>query len=438
MENYQTHKLDQMVELSKQIIPGAVMSNFRKSLGDRPLYMSHGKGARLYDVDGNEYIDYSLGSGSVILGHSNEHLQQAIENQVKRLHTTTANDLELKAAQKVVAHVPSAEMIRFACSGTEANYCAQRVARAYTNKNMVVRFEGHYHGGLDDLMGGIVTDPENPIPVSADREDDFYSQIAHTAGRARHAFDDCFMVEWNNLPVLENLFSRYGDNIAALLMEPVMVNLFGCFPEPGYLEGVRELCDKHNVGLIFDEMLTGFRMGLKGAQGYFGVTPDITTLGKALGGGVAVSAFCGKREIMDWIARTEVVAGGTYNGNPLAMAAVIATIEELEKDDGAAYGHIEKLGNMLKEGLNEIAGAHKQDLLLQGFPGAWTFSFSSKRKIINHKEGLSVDMLKVVQFSKLLMKAGILNMIRFCTSTAHTEKDVEEVLSRTDDVMKQL
>jgi glutamate-1-semialdehyde 2,1-aminomutase len=438
MKTYQTPKSDLIGQEARKVIPGGVMSNFRKSEDYHPVYMTHGEGARLYDVDGNEYIDYNLSMGPAILGHSNDHLLKAIQNQATRLHTSEVNDLELKAAQKVAAHIPSAELVRFTCSGTEANYNALRAARAFTRKNMIVRFNGHYHGGLDQIMGGLMTNAGNPVPVPGENEDDFYSQMADTAGRAKHAFQDCFMVEWNDLKVLENLFASSGKDIAAVIMEPTMVNLSGCLPEPGYLEGVRELCDQNGTVLIFDEVLTGFRIGLNGAQGYFGVTPDMTTLGKALGGGFPVSAFCGKKKIMDLITRTEVVAGGTYNGHPMAMAAVIATIEELERDNGAVYRHISSLGNQLKEGLDEISSRYEQELLLQGFPGAWTLLFTPHKKIINHQGSIGAGLMKSVQFGGLLKQLGVITSFRFCTSAAHTQKDVDETLERADEAMKQI
>jgi glutamate-1-semialdehyde 2,1-aminomutase len=244
------------------------------------------------------------------------------------------------------------------------------------------------------------------------------------------------MIEWNDLAALEQLFSRDASSIAAVIMEPVMINNFGCVPEPGYLEGVRELCTRHGVVLIFDEVLTGFRIGLHGAQGEFGITPDLTTLAKALGGGFPVSSTCGKREVMDALTRADAIQGGTYNGHPMAMAAVIAAIEEYERDDGAAFRHIEKMGTMLKEGLEKIAAEHEQPLLLQGFPGAWYFCFNKKRKIINHSDGLDSDSAKFVSFAELLKERGVLTSWRFCTSAAHTEKDVGDVLDRADEVMR--
>jgi glutamate-1-semialdehyde 2,1-aminomutase len=399
MEPYKTPKSDLMSEQGRKVIPGAMMSNFRRDAGYHPVYITHGKGARLYDVDENEFIDYSLSYGPAILGHSNEHLREALSRELDRLYTPHTNDREVEAAQKVGQHIGSADLVRFACSGTEANRGALRVARAYTGRGMYVRFNGHYHGGLDHLMGGIVVDPHFPVPVEGELEGDYYSTMAMTEGRYEGAFNQAFMIEYNELPALEELFDNHGDRIAAVILEPTMVNNFGCTPEPGYLESLRELCTRFGIVLIFDEVLTGFRIDLKGAQGFFGIKPDMTTLGKALGGGFPVSSFNGKREI------------------------------------------IHKMGTMLKEGIDNLAKEYNESLLLQGFPGAWTFSFTSKPKIKNQADGYGSDFARMGWFSGLLKERGVFTSARFCTSAAHTEKDVGDTLDRVEDafkVMKQL
>ena len=438
MRLYRTPKSQQLARLGEQVIPSALTSNWRGFQDHRPTYMSRGEGSRLFDVDENEYIDFDLSHGPAILGHNHKGLREAIQRQLADLYSPEPNELEIRAAQKVVEHIASADLVRFTCSGTEATAGTLRVARAHTGRNMYVRFHGHYHGGQDHMMGGITPDPDRPIPVPGEYPDDLYTRWTNTMGRSRLSLQEVYMIEWNDLPSLERLFARYADDIAAVIMEPVMINHGGCVPEPGYLEGVRELCTRYGVLLIFDEVLTGFRIDLKGAQGYFGVTPDLTALGKAVGGGFPISCYAGKREIMGTLTRCEAVDGGTYFDNPLGMAAMITTIEELERDDGAAYKVIRALGSALKSGLDELAHKHEQPLLLQGFPGSWTVLFTPKRKVINQAGVRGSDFAKAGRFAQLMAERGVNVARRFLISTAHTEKDIHETLGRADDAMGQL
>jgi len=428
-------------EKLQQVMPDGLMSNFRlKGGGFVPTHYVGGEGANIVDMDGNHYIDYGLGSGTMILGHGNPYWQQSIARQAQGFISNEPHSLGLQAAEKLIRHIPCADYVRFACSGTEAVRTALRIARGYTGKNMVVRFNGHYNGGLDELMGGIVNNPDQPIPVEGESESDVFSKITNTRGRARHSFNDYFMLEWNDIDALRELLASCGHDIAAIVMEPIMVNFSGCMPKPGYLESVRELCDQHHIVLIFDEVLTGFRIGLGGAQTHFGVTPDIATFAKALGNGMPVSAFCGKKNIMEVLCGGEVVAGGTYNGHPLSMTAVTATIEELERDNGAAMKRIQDLGMQLGDGLKELINQHQVNLLVQGFPGAWTLAYHDQRKVVsNHAESLGKDYCnKLGLFISLLVKRGVLvNATRLCTSAGHTEADVNEVLLRADDALKE-
>jgi len=437
METFKHPKSAHLWEVAKQVIPGGIMSNFKKGTNYQPTYFKYGEGARIFDSDGNEYIDYDLSYGPTILGHRNQHLTEAIVKQARDFYCGPTNELAAEAARKICTHVPSAEKVRFTCSGSEANLYAAAVARGYTGRDKIVRFAGHYHGMGAGLVGGIVTDPDNPIITEGEEAGDIFSKMTHTAGRESDVYRNCYMIEWNDLPALEILFKKYGEDIAAVFMEPVMTNWYGCMPEPGYLEGVRELCTRYGVVLIFDEVLTGFRMGLGGAQGYFGVTPDLTTLAKAIGGGYPVSAFCGKDEIMDVVTRGDLIAAGTYNGHPVAMAAVIATIEELERNNGAVYKEIDRLGHMIKDGFEDIAKSYGVSLLIQGYPGAWDFTVTPRTKIITNTEGLGDGLPKAGELSTYLLERGILSVVRLFTSTAHTDEDVQEAHVRADDAIKE-
>jgi glutamate-1-semialdehyde 2,1-aminomutase len=421
------------------VIPKGLKSNFRKN-DEVPRYFREGRGARLVDLDGNEHIDYSLSYGPSILGHSDEALRSALHAAIDFSYTNENCMLEAEAAELICETIPCAEQAFFCCTGTDAVANAHRVARAYTGRNFVVRFKGHYNGWHDALMGGIVTDPEFPMASAGRTPEDKFSQQTDTAGRGFHGLMDTFLIEWNDLPALTALLERTGEHIAAVHMEPIMMNYFGCWPQPGYLEGVRELCTQYGVLLIFDEVITGYRIGLHGAQGVFKVTPDLTTLGKAIGGGVPVAALCGRRDVLHKIATFEAICGGTYNGHPLATAAVATTLTELKRDDGAAFRRINELGTRLATGLRDVFGAAKLPLILQGFPGAWYVGRSPVGTIVNHADAVKQDSHHplVDQFSSGMRRHGVLMTGRFYTSAAHTEADVDATLELASAVCQSL
>lgn len=423
-----------------KVIPGAFMSNFKKDEGQRPIFVSRADGARLFDYDGNEYIDFSLSMGPALLGRQNEAILKAINEAAGNYHSNEMCMLQIEAAEKIKELIPSAELVRFVNSGTEANMNNLRIARAYTKKNMYVKFNGQYNGGSDFILGGVAD--KGPMPFARDEVDyeDPYSIICSTTGRAQHALDDCYIIEWNDLDALKILLEKDGDNIAAVIMEPVMTNVDGCVPEPGYLEGVRELCTKHHVVLIFDEVLTGFRIGLHGAQGHYGVKPDLTTFAKAVGGGMPISVFCGKKDILDVLTRTETLGVGTYNGHPVCVAALLAALKEMEKNDGEVFKIIDRLGNMLRDGMMEIADRiGYRTFRVQGYPGAWNVVFTEKEKIINHRDSIeNSDLLKTSAFLALLKERGIITAFRFCVSSVHTERDIEDALVKIEDALLEL
>lgn len=426
-------KSNELFEKAKKVIPGGVMSNYRKDENFSNTYFSHGIGGRVYDIDGNEYIDFSLGYSPGVLGYSNDALIDAIKSQASKMYINNSNELEYEAAKLITEVVPGADLVRFFCSGTEANYNAIRIARGYTGKNMLVKFNAHYHGCLDNLLGGIIKG-NDPIPEKGYTEEDFYSIMTDTAGRAKHGFDDTYQLEFNDLEAVKKLFETKGNEIACVILEPIMINMSGCLPKKGFLEGLRKLCDKHNIVLIFDEVITGFRLSLGGAGEYFGVTPDMSTFAKAIGGGFPVSAVVGKKEVMDIVTSTDVIAAGTYNGHPLAMASVIATIKELKKNNCQAIKHIHKIGKSIRVGLEKLSIKHNKNLLMQGFDGAITFKFTDKKEVTNHLESLTTEnpFLKGVEFAGYLKQEKVLTSFRFCPCAAHTKKDVYETLERAE------
>lgn len=358
----------QVAQQVKNYLPGGVHYNFRYSGRDITIPFSKGKGSRVWDLDGNEHLDLFCKFGALIVGHGNEEYNAKLINYMNKVLSVDQCDLEGLVCERIIHHVPSAEMVRFGLSGTESVQNAIRLGRAYTGKHKFVRFQGHYHGNADNIMGGRPESADYPVPV--DYEGDFLG----TDGRAPNILQDqSFLLPWNDSEALENLLQERGDEIGVVIMEPICINGGGILPQQGYLEKVRELCDRHHVALIFDEVITGFRVALGGAQSLLGVTPDITVFAKAMAGGaLPMSAIVGKKEIMQLYADQKVIHAGTFNGYPLGLAAVLATIELLE-NDSSCY---ERMGNYLiqiGQSLVEAAKSVGIPMVVQGVPNVLVF-----------------------------------------------------------------
>lgn len=360
-----THVSTMMQEYNqrvKKILPGGIHYNFNLPWEETPIHYTATKGSRVWDMDGKEYLDLYARFGAMIMGHGNEEYIAALNEAVGRVLSVSHCDMDAEALELIHRYVPSAEMVRFGLSGTEIVQNALRLARAYTGKNRFIRFENHYHGNADNIMGGRADEKENPVPR------DYFGDTKGTAGRARDIMESqSYLLPWNDEKMLEDLLSRKADDIAAVITEPVCVNGGSIMPKPGYMKKMRELCDKYGVLLIFDEIITGFRMGMGGAQKEFGVLPDLTTLGKAMaGGGVPVSALVGKEEVMRLLTDKKVIHAGTFNGYPLGTAAVKATLEILGRDDGAAYVEMNRKAAEIHRILREKADKVGLPLIVQG------------------------------------------------------------------------
>ena len=325
---------------ARNYLPGGVHYNFRESWDALNIYFQKGKGSRIWDADGNEYLDFFCKFGANILGHCDSRYTDALTEAISYATAVNHSVLEEQVCKMVCDLVPCADMVRFCLSGTEAVQNALRLARAYTGRNKFIKFVGHFHGNADNVLGGSVAGNEPYSVLDNPRTE--------TKGRARGILSDqLFLIQWNDFDALERLVNDFGDDIAAILMEPICINDNGIYPQPGYLQKVRTLCDEKGIVLIFDEVITGFRVGLHGAQGELGITPDLTTLGKAIAGGtVPVSAVAGKRDIMRLYENRSVVHGGTFNGYALGLAAVKATLSILSEDNGSIY---QKMNKKMKE-----------------------------------------------------------------------------------------
>lgn len=420
---------------ARKVMPSG-QTNLREPLRETPLFFVKGRGAHLWDVDGNEYIDLLNGAGPGVLGHSHPEYIRSLKRQLDVFYYLGSGlcetEMEIELAEKMSRHVPCAEQVRFCVTGSEAVQLAIRLARAHTKRRVFIRFEGHYHGWLDNVLGGVVDDRPagRPFPV----ENFEIDHVLGTEGRDPEIFKQSFLLPWNDIQALERVLEKYGEEVAMIHMEPILCNGGGCMPRPGYLERVRELCDRYGIVLCFDEVITGFRTGLGGAQARLGVTPDLATFGKAMAGGLPMSAVAGKKKILDLLRDRKVVGAGTFNGYPLGVAAALATIRILEKGDGAVYRRIDRLQARMTHGLKEISERRGVPALIQGPRGVFFYLFSEKEEARSVRDLTDVDWRKQVRFYNKLSEAGVLLMFfgRWYVSSALTDDDVDTVLEATD------
>ncbi len=432
-----THTYARSQELyadATEALAGGVNSNFR--LGGRPvpLFFTRGARAHLWDADGNDYVDYVLGMGPNILGHAPPAVTDAVAESLGRGVLFAGQYAEEIALARLVQRlVPCAERVRFGLSGSEMDQAAIRVARAATGRDVIVKFEGHYHGWFDTLL--VSTQP----PLDHAGPDDAPAKWYPSAGQSRHAADDLHVLPWNDLDALTRHLDAHAGEIAGVLMEPVLCNTCVIAPRPGYLEGVRELCDRHGIVLIFDEVITGFRLGLGGAGRRLGVTPDLAVFAKAIGGGYPIAALAGKERFMSLLTGP-VLHGGTYNGNMVSTIAALATLGELARGGDALYADMEARGGRLMAGLRDAAAAAGVPLHVQGFGVAFNTTFGAVGPIANYRDYARTDLPTQKRFVGELQDRGVRVTARgtWFLSTAHTDADVTRTLAAARDVLRSL
>ncbi|MEW6262862.1 MAG: aspartate aminotransferase family protein [Thermodesulfobacteriota bacterium] len=444
-----SEKSQALTQRFNQLYPGG-HTNYRVPLyaTQHRVFVDRAMGSRVWDVDGNEYIDYIGAMGPTILGHRHPEYVQALKECLDGYPTALGSGIlfsedDVMVAEKLIKHVPCAEKVKFCVTGSEAVQMAIRLARAYTGRPYFIRFSGHYHGWLDNVLGGQVRPESEGRPFAwDDPNSDPFTDYCYTQGKAKGAVEESFLLPWNDLDRLEKTISRYGEEIALIHFEPLVCNHFCLMPKPGFLERVRELCTRHGIVMSFDEVITGFRLGLSGAQGYFGVTPDMATLGKALAGGLPFSAVVGKAEIMNLLEEQKVLGPGTFNGYPLGMKAARATIEILERDDGAAYKRLDEIQNLLTQGLADLAQKHGLPLLIQGATGVFFTMFGLKKDAVAYTDQdlESLDFDRYFVWWLGMQDEGILTLVggRWYPSIAHTREDVARTLEAAERVMSSL
>lgn len=423
-----------LYERAKRVTPGGVHSNVRLQSVPVPLFYDQGEGAHIWDVDGNEYIDYVMGQGPMLLGYTPKPVLDAVRDRLdKGLVYAGQTELEVRAAELICEMVPCAEMVRFNCTGSEAIHAALRAARAFTGRDKILRFEGHYHGWFDLIAWNYcVMDPSKQGPR------DNPPLQASSLGQPTASGADVFVLPWNDLDLIADLFKKHGDQIAAVITEPMMCNWGGILPADGYLHGLRDLCTRYGIVLIFDEVITGFRLALGGAQERFNVTPDLAVFAKAMGGGMVVSAVAGRRDIMKLYGEGSTVHAGTYNSNPLAMAGTVAALEMLAKDNGAELNKAHAAGRKLMGGLREVA-EWTCGFEVRGVPAVFQVSFMPEGAdpVVDFRSSLQADFEKGKAFWQALHERGVRTTARnfWFLSTAHTDEDIERTLRSTAEAL---
>ena len=428
-------KSQKMYEEAKKIFAMGVGSQVQSFARPHPLYMTHGLGSKLYDVDGNEFIDYLLNYGPLILGHSPKVLNDAVKSQLdKGTAFGEPHPLQVEVSELLIEATPCFEVVNFDSTGSEGVQAALRVARAYTRREKFIKFEGHYHGWIDSVFFSFHPDAgedfgtrENPKPVIH----------GYSKGIPRNVLDNAVALPWNNLDYVRKAFEDNKGEIAAILTEPIMSNCGVIMPRPGYLEGLRELASEYGAMLIFDETITGQRMALGGAQEYLGVTPDIAIGSKALGGGLPISAYGASREIMQVVSDRQAVHAGTFNGNAISCMAAKTVLTELKKDNCAVLKRINEKGMQLISGISQRAKRHNQTVRIQGTGAVFCVSFHD-RELFDMRDVFADSGEKYLIFRQLLLDRGIhifpTEKGLWYISSAHTGEDIENTLRVVDEV----
>jgi glutamate-1-semialdehyde 2,1-aminomutase len=430
-----TEKSKQLYQRTLDILIEGSSSSSRgpANYGEYPLFMQRGSGSRIYDVDGNEYIDWMMAFGALPLGHAHPAVAAAISDAASTgAHFATATEIEIEVAELLRQLAPCAERVRFANTGTEAVMAALRLARGYTGRPKIIKFEGHYHGWYDDLLLS-----SNPLPVTAMGHPRDPIKIPDSSGLNQHALDDTIVVPWNDLPALERIIENHPGQVAAIITEGIMANMGVIPPADGYLQGLQKLARQSGILFILDETVTGFRIAPGGCTEYYKLMPDLVTLGKALGCGLPVAAFAGRAEIMDALAWGGVLHYGTHNGSRIGLHAARASLQKLTENNSAAFRHTWKIADKLCDGLVGIFKKKQLSTIVQRVGPMFQLMFTEKSSIHDYREFCQyVDrkayqrfVLKLFEYGVYTTPAATLHSI---VTLAHTDEDVDLTLAAAE------
>jgi glutamate-1-semialdehyde 2,1-aminomutase len=420
-----------LLERARKVLAGGVSSEFRKYNHPHALFYTHGAGSRIYDADGNEYLDFTLSQGPLIVGHSHPKVLAAIQEYSAKGQLFAGQHIkEIELAEKLQQMIPSAERMRFCLDGSEAVQTAFRIARAKTGRPKFLRFEGHYHGWMDNVCWGLSTPSADAL---GSRENP--AVYPWSEGLSAHAKDDFIILPWNDIGLTRKVVAERRAEICAIITEPIMCNNGCIVPQPGFLQGLRDLCDEYGIALIFDEVICGFRISPGGAQKKFNIIPDLSVFAKAIASGYPISAIVGKAQWMDVVESGKVIHAGTMNsGNP-SVAAALATLELLE--EAGLYERLFEFGDMLRSGLGEAGRKAGQNLVVQGYGPILHTGFSDVGAATDYRAVLLQDKVKLSKFIAGMHDRGIRVIGRglWYISAAHNERDIQHAIKTAGEVL---
>lgn len=428
-----------LFERAQRVLPGGVNSPVRGTSSFRPypVYLERGDGAHVVDVDGNRYVDVIMGLGPVVLGHNEPSVVRAIAEQVAHGQVfATCSPLEVEVAETFCSMVPAADMVRFTSSGTESTMHALRLARGFTGRNKILKFEGHFHGNHDQVLLSVTPPLDKVGPEAAP------ARLPVGRGIPESHYEHTVLAVWNDLDAVERVIRQHKGDLAAVITEPVMANKGFIPPEPGFLQGLREITRANDVLLILDEVITGFRFAPGGAQEHFGVTPDLATFAKAMANGATIGAFAGRRDIMALLGDMTVRHAGTYNAAMVPLAAARATLARLTANDNEAYRVLAARGQRLIDGLRQAIAATGEEAIVQGMGSMLQLYFTRAERIRSYRETAGMDHERFLAFAHEMIARGVMlhpdPFEHWFLSTAHTDADIDLIVAAAEDSMRAL
>ncbi|MDA1279824.1 MAG: aspartate aminotransferase family protein [Chloroflexi bacterium] len=427
-----------LFEKAKLLVAGGVSSQIRvNEPADVPLFFTHAKGSRMWDADGNEYIDYIQGMGPNLFGHAPDFINRQVAEDMEKGYVFAGQfERELEVAEMALSMIPMDDAtVRFASSGTEIDQLLFRTMRGFTGRPKILKFEGHYHGWMDSVNWSV-----HP-PIDKAGPEDAPIAVGESAGMDQATADGLVICQWNDLEKLEKAFADHRGEIAGVITEPILANTNCIIPAPGYMEGLQQLCRGNGTLLAFDEVITGFRVAAGGAQEVLGITPDLATYAKAMAGGFPIAMIVGRRDVMDYIGNGTVYHGGSFNSNVMSIAAAYASLKHIQQNGETFYRDLNARGLRLMEGLRDVAKSQESDLHVQGLGSVFAISFTTKQEIINWRDhARNCDENKYRRFARAMLKQGIRlsSNGRTHLSSAHTDEDIDKTVAAAAAVLPNL